>query len=215
MPGNPAGWQARFVVDLLRSLRPQMRSTYLRWAIGQHVAQQDPDFLVAQFRIEADWKKHCEDNLSRHCPDSEENYLTAEAILGKIRRVHDKAKLLYVVCDETGLPMPPAEMKALAKDKFDLQLTFKSDYLSVFEQAMLSRLHLWLLDFEFATFSRNFIGNSRSTFSCLATLERYCREGADVKDHTIYNAPGPSVRRRTDNGCYWSAEEATRPNYLR
>jgi hypothetical protein len=209
MPANPGGGLRLFVEDLVRALRPLVRTSFLLRSLRRSLAELDRDYVVAQIRIEHDWKKHCEENLARTAPPDETNYLAFETIIGRIATTLGDVRTVFVVCDETAMPMTKEEMRALAAERHNIECVFKSDYISAFEQGLMTELHLSLLDFELATYAERFVGLSRSTFSCLATLEKYCRDGRRVRTHYIYNAPGPRLRERTDNGFYWDARQAT------
>ena len=199
-----------FVLDVLRSLVPRVRTAFLTRMLRDTVAGLDPDFVVAQFRIEADSQEHCRSNLDLVVPEHEVNFLAFEDILTKIRNTLPDVKSLFVLCDEKALPVSKEEMKEKSRDYFGFHLMFKSDYLSRFEERLYTELHLSLIDFELATFSERFVGITRSTFSCLATLEKSAREGRSVRNHYIYNLPGRRLIERTDNGIYWDAASAVK-----
>ena len=209
MPTDPGSPQSLYVEDLVRALRPRVRATFLLRSLRRMLAELDRDCVVAQVRIEHDWKKHCEENLGRTAPPDEENYLPFEAIVGKIAATLGDVRTVFVLCDETAMPLTKDDMRALAANRHNVECVFKSDYISDFERELMTELHLSLLDFELATYAERFVGLSRSTFSCLATLEKYCRDGRRVRDHYLYNMHGPRLRERTDNGFYWDARQAT------
>jgi hypothetical protein len=209
MPAQPFSRQSVFVADLLRSMRPRIGSTFIAYSLRRTLEELDPDYVVAQIRIEQDWKQHCDDNLKNTAPPDEQNYLPFNVIVGRIASSLKSVRTLYITCDEPAMPLSKMEMKAVAAAHFGIDVRFKSDYISPFEQGLLNELHLSLLDFEIATHATRFVGISRSTFSCLATLEKHCREMEYVKQHYIYNAPLPALGERTDNGCYWDAREVT------
>lgn len=209
LPIQPCSRQSVFLADLMRSMQPRIRSTFIAMSLRRALNELDPNHAVAQIRIELDWKQHCETNLKNTVPSSEQNYLTFNEILRKIGVSLPSVRTLYIACDEPAMPISKMEMKAVAAAHFGIDVRFKSDYISRFEEHLLNELQLSLLDFEIATHAGQFIGISRSTFSCLATLERHCREIRYVQDHYIYNTSAQGLQERTDNGCYWDANEVT------
>lgn len=208
VPGNDKNPTAVFVLDVFRSLVPRVRNAFLMQILREKVVQNSPEFAVVQFRIERDWQDHCEQTLNAIVPPHEINYLSFESILEKISQSELNTKVIFALCDEKALPITKEEMKLVALQKFDISIHLKSDYLSSLETELLTPLHLSLIDFEIATGADRFVGLTRSTFSCLATLEKYARDGKDVRQHYIYNLSGPKVIERTDNGCYWDAHAA-------
>src|SRR5579872_6573771 len=86
MPTNPNAWQSAFVLDLLRSLQPCIRAAFLTQALRKTFWAIDPGTIVAQIRLEEDWKLHCEKNLKGNVPADEENYLELAVILEKDRK---------------------------------------------------------------------------------------------------------------------------------
>ena len=209
LPMKPSGRQSVFLADLIRSMQPRIRSTFIATSLRRALNELDPNYAAAQIRIELDWKQHCETNLQNTVPKDEQNYLTFSAILRKLALSLPLLRTLYIACDEPAMPISKMEMKAVAAAHFGIDVRFKSDYISLFEQRLLNELHLSLLDFEVATHADQFIGISRSTFSCLATFEKHCREERYVQHHYIYNTSSEALQERTDSGCYWDAKDVT------
>ncbi|MCJ2043152.1 O-fucosyltransferase family protein [Methylobacterium sp. J-078] len=208
IPQNKNNSNAVFVLDAFEALVPRVRNAFLMKILREKVVQDNPDFAVVQFRIEKDWQDHCEQTLDAIVPSNETNYLKFDDILEKIIHSELNTKKIFALCDERALPISKEEMKSVALDRFGISIHLKSDYLSNLEMELLTPLHLSLIDFEIATGAARFVGLTRSTFSCLATLEKYARDRRDVRQHYIYNLSGSKVVERTDNGCYWDAHAA-------
>lgn len=202
--------ETTLLYDILAALRPRVRGSFIARALREETTRQYPGFTVCQFRIEKDWKEHCESNLNARLSSDEENYCEFESILAKIKITLPDVSAVYAVCDEKSLLLPKEHLKAIAKDYYGIALFFKSDYISQFEYGVLTELHLSLLDFEFASFADRFVGLTRSTFSSLATLEKFSRERQNVQGHYIYNLKGSRLFERTDNGCTWDPKDAIR-----
>ena len=196
-------------LDLLRSLRARIGGSYLARQLRADIFGACGVAVVAQLRVEADWVRHCTDNLLRVHTAPEDMLLPFDAIVAKVMRTWPATRAIYAVCDEPALPVPKTVMRDLCRDRWGVHLLFKSDFLSAFEAQLLAPLHLALLDFEIALAAPRFVGLTRSTFSNLVTLEKAARTGRPVTDHHVYNKPGPLLAQRTDNGCHWDPLAAT------
>ena len=86
------------------------------------------------------------------------------------------------------------EIKATIKNDFDIELFWKSDFLSEQETRQLSLLDLSLFDFEMAITARMFVGTTRSTFSNMVALEKYARTGVSVDTTISTNIRRPGTR---------------------
>jgi hypothetical protein len=164
--------------------------------------------LVAQLRIEEDWGRHSRHFLSGVLGDAEDYAPSFRDIMAKLVRTLPETRAIYVVSDEAALPVPKDEIRAAVRDDFGIELCWKSDILPAEALGALSLLELSMLDFEMALAAQSFVGMSRSTFSNMAAFERFARTRAPVRDHYIYNLPGPALARRHDNGAFSAPEMA-------
>jgi hypothetical protein len=208
--GHPtdAGFN-EFILDLLASFEPLVRQTYIFRKLKADVFEQAGIEMVAQFRIEADWERHCRENLDKHVPQPEDNFLPAVRIVEKILKTFPGTKRLFVICDEPALVMPKEVIRQEVFSRLGVEVFFKSDFLSGYVLDMLKPTQLSLLDFEIASSAKTFVGLSRSTFSNLTALQAYAVTRRPVAHHYIYNAVGPMLAQRTDNGCHANAYQAT------
>jgi hypothetical protein len=156
--------------------------------------------VVAQFRIEADWDRHCETTLDVLLTEPEDYHLTFDQIVAKIVRTLPHAKKILVLCDEAAVAIPKPRMAEICRTRFGVELFWKSDFLTEFELAKLNNLELSMIDFELALRAKHYIGLTRSTFSNAVTMTKYILTGKPVTGDYIYNNTGPRLARRTDNG---------------
>jgi hypothetical protein len=190
----------RFAPDFVRGLVPLARQSFTVRKMIDEVFDRLGVTLVAQFRVEADWKRHTEKILRRFHQAPEEYSAPFERIVEKILHTLPETRRIYVTCDEAALPMSTAAMRDACKSKFGVGLLWKSDVLTRFELASLTPLQLSLIDFEMALHAPRFVGNSRSTFSNMAAFEKFCLTGRGVDEHYLYNTDTDRLALRTDNG---------------
>jgi hypothetical protein len=191
-----------FICDFFRSLVPTVQGSDLVHRLADAAFAQRGIHLVAQLRIETDWSYHTSHRL-RFVGDTEDNAPSFKDIIKKIcNTLPDKPSGIYVVCDETALPVPKDEIYQTIKQDFGIDLFWKSDFLAKTELSELSQLTLSMLDFQMAVAADSFIGLTRSTFSNMVTFEKYARIRRNVDDHYIYNALGPRLAIRRDNGAF-------------
>jgi len=192
-----------FTCDFLRSLVPISQSSALLQRVAEATYREKGIRLAAQLRIERDWPQHTAERLKPVVGDAEDNAPSFSDIIAKIcKTLPDNAFQIYVVCDEAALPVPKDEIRNEIKQKFGIDLFWKSDFLTNDELAGLSLLELSMLDFEMSVDAELFVGLSRSTFSNMVALEKYARTRMPVEGHYIYNIVGPQLAPRKDNGAF-------------
>ena len=164
---------------------------------------------VIQMRIEKDWRLFSAITLGPTV-GKEEDYLPHfREIMGKVRNTFDgRVSVAYIVCDEAALIDDLDEIRSVARSEFGIDLFWKSDILGQSFLASQNTLNLSLIDFEMALQAQYFVGLTRSTFSNMATFQRYANTRENVRSHYIYNGVGPFLKLRIDNGAYASAEAA-------
>jgi hypothetical protein len=166
--------------------------------------------LAVQLRIEKDWVAHAEGLLKVTVTAPEDYHLSYMDIFRKIdRTLRHASQAIYVVCDEEGLPFPKELIRREVKSEFGFDLIWKSDILPSIRLFSMSALELSLIDFEMALQAEYFVGLTRSTFSNNVSWEKFCRTGADVQTHYIYNKIGDALARRVDNGVFADPGAAT------
>lgn len=183
-----------FILDALRSLRPTLASSLFLQALSDRV-QRLPQLAVAQFRIEKDWEQHAPKVVER-LNLQEDVWLSHIGICEKIKRALPDISNLYVVCDENALLYPKERIRYECFEHTGLKVYFKSDWVGAEELALYGPVRLSLVDFQIASQSDVFIGNTRSTFSNMVTIQNYVMTGVHPRDHYAYNAPGGLYLRR-------------------
>jgi tetratricopeptide (TPR) repeat protein len=191
---------AGLVADYFRCLTPVVKNSYIMKNLIEEVFTRNGIEVVAQFRIESDWLKHCEYNLQHTLTDPEDYNLTYDQIVAKIVRTLPTVKKILVLCDEAAVSIPKSQMADVCRTRFGVELFWKSDFLTRFELTKLNNLELSMIDFELALCSKHYVGMTRSTFSNTVTSTKYMITGKPVTGDYIYNNYGPSLARRTDNG---------------
>ncbi len=194
-----------------RGLVPVLREDPRVAPLHDWLRAREPAPTVVQMRIETDWQLFSAITLEPTV-GSTEDYLPdfGEIIAKVINTFGSDLGEVYVVCDEASLPVPRDEIRRVALEVFGMSLRWKSDLLLPQFLDGLSVIERSILDFDMAVGADRFVGLTRSTFSNLATFERYCRTGAPVRRHYVYNIPGPKVLERHDNGAYAFADAAVR-----
>ena len=194
-----------------RSLVPVLRNDPRTAPLRYWLRAREPESTVVQMRIETDWQLFSAITL-KPTVGSTEDYLPhfGEIIAKVVNTFGFDLGEVYVVCDEASLPVPREEIRRVSREVFGVSLRWKSDLLLPHFLEGLSVIERSILDFDMALSADRFVGLTRSTFSNLATFERYCMTGAPVRRHYIYNIPGPKVLERHDNGAYAFADAAVR-----
>lgn len=200
---------SHLVFDLLRAFSARVNFSSLSKTIIGEVFGRQQVRIAAQFRIELDWRDHCQGSLNNHISTPEDNYLEPHQIVKKILNVFPETRKIYAICDEPALPDSKQNIKETILKDFEVELIFKSDILSSFDTLLLRPLHLSLLDFNVASIAPIFVGISRSTFSSMVSLENYARLKHNIGNHFIYNTTKNFISLRTDNGCHADAIQAT------
>jgi len=183
-----------FVLDAIRSLRPNISSSLFAKALKKEL-ESIPHLAVAQFRIEKDWQQHAPLIVER-LNTKEHVWLSHIGICQKIKASLPSLNNLYVLCDEQALLLPKEQIRQECLFETGIRIYFKSDFVSPNELALYGPLRLSLIDFEMAYQSPVFIGNTRSTFSNMVTIQHYAMFGVHPHSHFAYNAPGPLYLRK-------------------
>lgn len=207
---NEINTQSELVMDFMNSLVPSGRLTRLLERLKSEIFGTHGVGLASQFRIESDWLKHSEQHLKNRIKGPEDYYLPYDRIVRKIAKTMPSEKRILVICDEHSISVSKAEMKKESLEAFDVQLFFKSDFLTQGDLEGLNPLERSIIDFELATSASIFVGLTRSTFSNLVTFTKYSRSGKQVMTDYIYNNNSPELSQRTDNGGHDSPALATR-----
>jgi hypothetical protein len=195
------------VLDAIVSLRPRIVSHPAFLQMRDFVRGSLAIGTVVQLRIEADWREHSI-NLHRVIGDAEDNGLGFLQILAKVRKTFPELRLVYATSDEQSMPAPKDEIRTVCRDRFGIELLWKSDLLPVELVAGLTALDLSMIDYEIAKASPRFVGLTSSTFSNMVCLEKFAATRRPVKGHYIYNCLGDVVRERADNGFASRAQGA-------
>ncbi len=110
------------------------------------------------------------------------------------------------------MPATKQEIRTFSRDRFGIDLLWKSDFLTAEQLGRLNPLDLSLMDFEIAKRCRRFVGLTQSTFSNVLCLEKFAKTGRRVSGQYIYNYPGDKVIERQDNGFTTSGHRAVLPH---
>lgn len=197
------------VCAFFRALVPVLRGRPELAALRDWLRQGEPPPVVVQMRIETDWQLYSAITLDPTVGAEEDYRPSFSDIIAKVMNTFaDRCAEIYVVCDEAALPVPREEIRRVCRNVFGVTLRWKSDMLDPALLQSLSTLEQSVLDFDMAMHAQRFVGLTRSTFSNLATFERYCMTAGPVRGHFIYNAPGPLVLERHDNGAYATTNAA-------
>ncbi|MBS0959270.1 O-fucosyltransferase family protein [Acetobacter thailandicus] len=159
-----------------------------------------------QLRVENDWQSYAEHVLASFAAPHEEYKPTFLEIIQKAKRTWGNTfTKAYVLSDEGGLPADKETIRAEVLKELGVELFWKSDFLS--PSILSSNLISSIIDFEIALALPFFAGNSRSTFACFVSFEKFCRTGRYAKNHYIYNNSGPHLMLRYDNGALMAPEQ--------
>lgn len=162
---------------------------------------------TVQIRIENDWIEYSKKSLG----DEEASFLAVENILKKLGYAENLIqKPIYVVCDESNLPIPKEYIREIARNSYNMDLIWKSDFFSKDEIINKSNLFLSIMDFEMAISTDYFVGTSRSTFSNLVSFEKFCRYKKNVHSDFIYNSYEEKLLARRDNGVNCDPESVSK-----
>ncbi len=197
-----------FARDFFRSVVPKAKDSYLLRQLKSDIFMKYNIDAAAQFRIEPDWKIYAETILSKQHDSREDFYLDYNSIARKIKNSCPEYHRILVICDEAALEQPKESIRDAVANNYEINLIWKSDFLGDFEMMALSPLELSLLDFEMAVHAPIFIGNTRSTFSNLVSVEKFCRTGSPVCGHYFYNTNSEYLALRKDNGVFISPAQA-------
>jgi hypothetical protein len=193
-----------------RRLVPLCTRTELFARVRDRVFKEIGIGVVAQLRIERDWDFFSKVTLQPTVGSAEDYAPSFSEIMVKIcNTISNPVRDIFVVCDEAALMVTKDEIRFVVREQFGIDLYWKSDILTKEEFAALNIIELSIIDFEIATRSGTFVGNTRSCFSNQVTFNRYAHTRAPVTDHYIYNLVGPQLGRRTDNGVCPLAAAAT------
>ena len=207
-----------FVRDFIVHVAPLARHSYIVSRLKQDIFRRRPlrffskgeMVLAAQFRIESDWRFYSAVTLQPTIGDNEDFHITYDRIAGKIKKTIPNAKRILVICDEAAVSESKEDIRHVCKRQFDLDLVWKSDFLTPFEMNALGPLVLSMIDFELAMGADKFVGLSRSTFSNMVTLEKFAAARSRITTDFIYNGNGAHLHQRTDNGAHADPRDATR-----
>ncbi len=188
------------VADYFRCLVPRLKNAYIMKHLIEDIFVRNAIEVVAQFRIEADWDRHCGITLDALLTEPEDYHLAFDQIAAKIARTLPDVKKILVLCDEAAVAMPKSQMADICRTRFGVELFWKSDFLTGFELAKLNNLELSMIDFELALRGKHYVGITRSTFSNAVTMTKYIVTGKPVTGDYIYNNTDLRLARRTDNG---------------
>lgn len=196
--------------DFFRSLKPFILLQPEIIEMYRMLQETKTALLVIQMRIEKDWEKFSQITLKPTVGDAEDYLPSFSDIMSKVVTTLDRRfQKAYVVCDESSLPVSLDEIRDVCSTVFCTDLAWKSDFLDAAMFERMSVLERSILDFDVALQAEAFVGLTRSSFSNMVTFERYSKLRGDVRDHFIYNVPGPHLVERTDNGAYPFIKPAT------
>ena len=200
------------ILRTLACLRPRIATHPMFERLRDHIRTALGIRTAIQLRIEHDWIEYAPYLRSQVGDHVEDFNLDFVGILSKVKAAFPDLRVAYVTCDESALPTPKQEIRAQARSRFDIDLVWKSDFLTDAERAMLTPLDQSLIDFEIARSCERFIGLTRSTFANMLCLETFAATRKDVTGHFIYNHIGPAAVQRRDNGFAVTALRAVLPN---
>ena len=197
------------ILDAVTSLRPHIVSNphflqmknFLRASLGIDT--------VVQLRIEADWREHAA-HLRKN-GNGDENGLGFTEILSKVKTTFPDLRMVYATADEKSLPAPKDEIRTVSRERFDIELFWKSDLINASAIDQFTPLDLSIIDYEIAKISPRFIGLTTSTFSNMLGIEKFALTRQPVRGHYIYNCLGELLQERKDNGFTTAAVLAVQP----
>lgn len=193
-----------------RALLPKIKNSEIFNILTDEIFNKIKINLVVQLRIEKDWLEYSDITLAKSIGDKGDYAPTFLDILQKIKNTLPNQKYILATCNEAALTIPKDEIRKLVRDKFSMEVYWKSDFLIEEKLKKLNTLDLSMLDFELAIHSENYIGTTYSTFSNLVSFEKYSRTQSSVKNHFVYNANGNRLLNRHDNGAFSDVARATK-----
>lgn len=205
-----------FVFDFFSHLIPLVRRSPIVAALKERVFVQEGIDVIAQFRIETDWKRHS-DAMKARQTKPEDLYLEPPQIVKKIVNTLPGTKTILVTSDEAAMPWTKEEIARSCLDELGVVLFWKSDFLKPDDLAFFNNLELSLIDQEMAVSSRNFIGITRSTFANMTTFLKFAKTREHIKTDYFYNTADEFLKQRNDNGGWdypnWAANPWEHPEY--
>jgi hypothetical protein len=126
-----AGGLDGLTCQFFRHLKPRVTRTPLFEKLSNSVFSAHATEIVAQFRVERDWIEAAA-NIREKEPFATDDYAPDYLrIISKIvGRRPEPTRKIYVVCDESNLPVSKTEMQTTSLDRFGVQLIFKTDIFS-------------------------------------------------------------------------------------
>jgi hypothetical protein len=201
---------SELVMDFMNSLIPAQNLQSVIGRLKDRLFGELGIQTVAQFRIEVDWMVHAAGALKASVKTPEDYAIGFERITEKIARSLPQERNILVVCDEKAAPHSKDEMRQVCLDRFQVNLFWKSDFLTADDETSLNSLQRSIIDFELAVASKHFVGLTRSTFSNLVTFHKYAKAGTKtVTTDYIYNNNNDELSLRTDNGGHVTPANAT------
>ena len=163
--------------------------------------------IACQMRVEPDWQDYIDKRLFARLAHAHDLTTQPLDIAAKIVATFgtDVGPVL-ITCDEARLQARATLAEAI-RAATGLTVLFKSDLLDG-EELPTDPLGASLLDFELMTRADVMVGTTLSSFFGLAALTRLGRVGVSA-NAWVYNALGPALVRRTDDGAFANVGRAT------
>lgn len=179
----------------LRAARGAPALRTLAAQISEHLGD---DIGYVQLRVEKDWQAYSQMKMAG---GRKGFVLTPEAIFEKIANAPETARYRrwFAFCDLSGLPWDSEWIKAQARDRFGMELLFKTDLPdSVVLPA--SALENASLDFEIGFLAETYVGLVNATHSSLLYAARLAITPTEPATHYLYSGGSDRAVRRTDRG---------------
>jgi hypothetical protein len=163
--------------------------------------------IVGQMRVEPDWQAYMRDHLVPRLGDSQDLGTDPLSIAHKVVATIGAGRgPVLVTCDPAGLPDTPEALARRIRRECGLEIIFKHQLIGSCSSE--SALEASLVDFELMVRADTIFGTTLSSFFGVAAQTHLVRRGA-APEAWAYNAPGPRMALRTDNGAFANLQRAT------
>ncbi|WP_143523971.1 hypothetical protein [Rhizobium rhizosphaerae] len=203
--------RGRLISGLVRSFVPRAIESAPFLRLNEAIHNRDGEILFCQFRIENDWIVHCANEIVKVRSPFEELYVDYMSIVFKIANTFPKVRNLFVCADELSMPISKNFLKENVWKTFGLRILFKSDFLGLDSSEYFRPNEQSLIDMALCMDGNDFVGTTRSTFSNMVSLQRYCSKPA-VGRAFVYNHRSIFLKQRRDNGASAALEQAVEVN---
>ena len=193
------------VLALLAAMRPE-RTLQARVYEARRRFHEMGGRVVCQMRVERDWVTYLDSRLAARLGATQDLTTDPIAIAQKLIVTFGRdIGPVLVTCDLKGMTITSELLAESVAQATGLRLLFKHELIDGDPPS--APLAASLFDFELMATAEQMVGTTLSSFFGLASLTCLARRRATTA--WAYNAFGPALLRRTDNGAFANLQRAT------